>query len=129
MGENDNLRLPYIKVQFKGTLDSFHARAFKGAPRLIVRAKDMHYFAADGRALLDGSAGSGAPTRDTAAILSCTRSGSRRANSTTRRLSSSAIQRPLSSPPAAASWRLAQSMRPAETGGGKIRSQTFDDLG
>ncbi len=32
-------------------------RAFKGAPRLIVRAKDMHYFAADGRALLDGSAG------------------------------------------------------------------------
>jgi len=32
-------------------------RAFKRAPRLISRAKDMHYFAPDGRAVLDGLAG------------------------------------------------------------------------
>jgi beta-alanine--pyruvate transaminase len=32
-------------------------RAFKRAPRLIARAKDMHYFALDGRAVLDGTAG------------------------------------------------------------------------
>jgi beta-alanine--pyruvate transaminase len=32
-------------------------RAFKRAPRLIARAKDMHYFTSDGRAVLDGTAG------------------------------------------------------------------------
>jgi beta-alanine--pyruvate transaminase len=32
-------------------------RAFKRAPRIVVRAKDMHYFTADGRAVLDGAAG------------------------------------------------------------------------
>jgi beta-alanine--pyruvate transaminase len=32
-------------------------RAFKKAPRLIVRAKDMHYYTDDGRAVLDGTAG------------------------------------------------------------------------
>jgi beta-alanine--pyruvate transaminase len=32
-------------------------RAFKRAPRLIARAKDMHYFTPEGRAVLDGSAG------------------------------------------------------------------------
>jgi beta-alanine--pyruvate transaminase len=32
-------------------------RAFKAAPRLIARAKDMHYYTLDGRALLDGTAG------------------------------------------------------------------------
>jgi len=32
-------------------------RAFKKAPRLVVRAKDMHYYTVDGRAVLDGSAG------------------------------------------------------------------------
>jgi beta-alanine--pyruvate transaminase len=32
-------------------------RAFKKNPRLIVGAKDMHYISADGRRLLDGSAG------------------------------------------------------------------------
>jgi beta-alanine--pyruvate transaminase len=32
-------------------------RAFKKAPRLIARAKDMHYYAADGRAVLDATAG------------------------------------------------------------------------
>jgi beta-alanine--pyruvate transaminase len=32
-------------------------RAFKAHPRLIVGAKDMHYMAADGRKLIDGSAG------------------------------------------------------------------------
>jgi len=32
-------------------------RAFKTRPRLVARAKDMHYFAADGRRLIDGAAG------------------------------------------------------------------------
>ena len=32
-------------------------RAFKRGPRLIARAKDMHYFTPDGRAVLDGLAG------------------------------------------------------------------------
>ena len=32
-------------------------RAFKKAPRMLGRAKDMHYFTPDGRKLLDGAAG------------------------------------------------------------------------
>src|ERR1700734_2557864 len=32
-------------------------RAFKKRPRLISRAKDMHYFTPEGRAILDGTAG------------------------------------------------------------------------
>src|SRR6266576_4062879 len=32
-------------------------RAFKKAPRLIVRAKGMHYYTVDGRAVIDGAAG------------------------------------------------------------------------
>ncbi len=32
-------------------------RAFKAAPRLIARAKDMHYYTPDSRAVLDGTAG------------------------------------------------------------------------
>ena len=32
-------------------------RAFKKAPRLITRAKDMYYYTADGRPVLDGAAG------------------------------------------------------------------------
>jgi beta-alanine--pyruvate transaminase len=32
-------------------------RAFKAAPRLIVRAKDMHYYTPEGRGVLDGTAG------------------------------------------------------------------------
>jgi beta-alanine--pyruvate transaminase len=32
-------------------------RAFKARPRLVARAKDMHYFTADGRKLIDGAAG------------------------------------------------------------------------
>jgi beta-alanine--pyruvate transaminase len=32
-------------------------RAFKKAPRLITRAKDMYYYATDGRAVLDATAG------------------------------------------------------------------------
>ena len=32
-------------------------RAFKKAPRLVARAKDMHYYTPEGRAVLDGSAG------------------------------------------------------------------------
>ncbi|MGH7644194.1 MAG: aminotransferase class III-fold pyridoxal phosphate-dependent enzyme, partial [Gemmatimonadales bacterium] len=32
-------------------------RAFKRAPRLVVAARDMHYTAADGRPILDGTAG------------------------------------------------------------------------
>jgi beta-alanine--pyruvate transaminase len=32
-------------------------RAFKANPRLLARAKDMHYYTTDGRAVLDGCAG------------------------------------------------------------------------
>ena len=32
-------------------------RAFKQRPRIVTRAKDMHYYTADGRAVLDGAAG------------------------------------------------------------------------
>ncbi|HEX2216700.1 MAG TPA: aspartate aminotransferase family protein [Xanthobacteraceae bacterium] len=32
-------------------------RAFKQRPRFVTRAKDMHYYTPDGRAVLDGSAG------------------------------------------------------------------------
>ena len=32
-------------------------RAFKARPRLVVRAKDMHYYKPDGHAVLDGVAG------------------------------------------------------------------------
>lgn len=32
-------------------------RAFKQAPRLLARAKDMHYYTPDGRRVLDGAAG------------------------------------------------------------------------
>src|SRR6476619_6940896 len=32
-------------------------RAFKRAPRMIARAKDMHYYTPEGRAVLDGTAG------------------------------------------------------------------------
>ncbi len=32
-------------------------RAFKARPRMITRAKDMHYYTPEGRAILDGSAG------------------------------------------------------------------------
>ncbi len=32
-------------------------RAFKRAPRLVIAARDMHYTAADGRPILDGTAG------------------------------------------------------------------------
>ena len=32
-------------------------RQFKKEPRLLVSAKDMHYTSADGRQILDGSAG------------------------------------------------------------------------
>ena len=32
-------------------------RAFKARPRLVARAKDMHYFTTDGRKLIDGAAG------------------------------------------------------------------------
>ncbi|MBN8937792.1 MAG: aminotransferase class III-fold pyridoxal phosphate-dependent enzyme, partial [Rhizobiales bacterium] len=32
-------------------------RAFKARPRLIARAKDMHYYTADGRQVLDAAAG------------------------------------------------------------------------
>jgi len=49
-------------IQVPNDLESFWLpftpnRAFKRAPRLIARAKDMHYFTPEGRAVLDGTAG------------------------------------------------------------------------
>ncbi|MCA8885347.1 MAG: aminotransferase class III-fold pyridoxal phosphate-dependent enzyme, partial [Hyphomonadaceae bacterium] len=44
------------------SLDSFWMpftpnKAFKADPRMVVRAEGMHYYAPDGRAILDGTAG------------------------------------------------------------------------
>src|SRR6202049_1431761 len=51
-----------VAVRQTNDLDAFWMpftpnRAFKKAPRLIARAKGMHYYTADGRAVLDGTAG------------------------------------------------------------------------
>ncbi len=55
MTSNSNLATP-------NDLDAYFmpytsSRAFKARPKLIVGAKDMHYIAADGRRILDGTAG------------------------------------------------------------------------
>src|SRR6202163_2291048 len=49
-------------VDIPNDLDAFWLpftpnRAFKRAPRFFARAKDMHYFTPEGRAVLDGTAG------------------------------------------------------------------------
>jgi beta-alanine--pyruvate transaminase len=49
-------------AQLPNDLDSYWLpftpnRAFKRAPRLFARAKDMHYYTPEGRAVLDGTAG------------------------------------------------------------------------
>src|SRR5271156_538874 len=51
-----------VRARQTNDLDAFWLpftpnRAFKRAPRLIVRAKGMHYFTPDGRAVVDGLAG------------------------------------------------------------------------
>ncbi len=54
--------MPTAAAQIPNDLESFWMpftpnRAFKRAPRLFARAKDMHYFTPEGRAVLDGTAG------------------------------------------------------------------------
>ena len=54
--------MPPATAQIPNDLESFWLpftanRAFKRAPRLLARAKDMHYFTPEGRAVLDGTAG------------------------------------------------------------------------
>ncbi len=54
--------MPPATAPIPNDLDSFWIpvtpnRAFKREPRLIARAKDMHYYTPEGRAVLDGSAG------------------------------------------------------------------------
>ena len=49
-------------IQVPNDLDAYWMpftanRRFKSAPRLLVKAKGMHYFMADGREILDGTAG------------------------------------------------------------------------
>ena len=51
-----------IDIDAPNDLDAFWLpytanRAFKRNPRMIVRAKDMYYYAPDGRAVMDGTAG------------------------------------------------------------------------
>ena len=51
-----------IKASIPNDLEAFWVpftpnRAFKAAPRLLARSKDMHYESVDGRRLLDGTAG------------------------------------------------------------------------
>jgi beta-alanine--pyruvate transaminase len=55
-------RPPVARATVPNDLESFWLpftpnRAFKHAPRLIARAKDMHYVTPEGRAVLDGTAG------------------------------------------------------------------------
>ena len=82
-------------------------RAFKARPRLIARAKDMHYYTPEGRPILDGAAG-----------LWCTNAGHNRdpivqaiqaqaASSISRRPSSSAIRAPSSWRAGSRRWRRA----------------------
>jgi beta-alanine--pyruvate transaminase len=52
------MRAPAIPNDLEAYWLPFTAnRAFKASPRLIARAKDMHYYTPDGRAVLDGTAG------------------------------------------------------------------------
>ena len=71
-------------------------RAFKKRPRMIARAKDMHYYDMTGR-----------PTPATAAGPSSKPSRSRPPSLTLRRPSSSATPRCLNSPPGLPPWRRA----------------------
>ena len=49
---------PFIPTSLDEQWMPFTAnRAFKQSPRLLVSAKDMHYVSADGRSVLDGTAG------------------------------------------------------------------------
>jgi beta-alanine--pyruvate transaminase len=62
MPNSSSLHNAASSVDLPNDLDSFWMpftpnRAFKRAPRLFARAKDMHYFTPEGRAVLDGSAG------------------------------------------------------------------------
>jgi len=74
-------------------------RAFKARPRLIARAKDMHYYTPDGRAVLDGTAGlwctNAGHNRDpiVAAIRAQAAAGASSATSTTAPSSSSSASR------------------------------------
>src|SRR5262249_3865007 len=54
--------MPSIAATVPNDLESYWLpftpnRAFKASPRLIARAKDMHYYTPDGRAVLDATAG------------------------------------------------------------------------
>src|ERR671910_1746982 len=61
MSRAQNLRLvdtPWTPNDLEAWWLPFTAnRAFKQRPRMVTRAKDMHYYTADGRAVLDGAAG------------------------------------------------------------------------
>src|SRR5690349_1377490 len=59
MAQNQNLA---TKAAIPNDLEPFWMpftanRSFKKRPRLIARAKDMHYFTPDGRKIIDASAG------------------------------------------------------------------------
>src|SRR6201981_3615766 len=62
MPESDMAQTRLAAVTAPNDLESYWLpfppnRTFKRSPRLIVRAKDMHYYSADNRALIDGTAG------------------------------------------------------------------------
>ncbi len=57
-----NIQHPRAPVATPNDLDAYWMpftanRAFKRSPRMVVGAKDMHYFASDGRSILDGASG------------------------------------------------------------------------
>src|ERR1700746_962901 len=62
MPESDMAQTRLAAVTAPNDLESYWLpftpnRSFKRSPRLIVRPKDMHYYSADNRALIDGTAG------------------------------------------------------------------------
>ena len=73
-------------------------RAFKAAPRIIARAKGMHYYTAEGRAILDGTAGLWCVNAGHVASRSLLRSSTRPPSSTTRPRSGSRHPTPSRSP-------------------------------
>ena len=74
-------------------------RAFKKAPRLISRSKDMHYYTPEGREILDATAALMVlQRRPQPPSRSSRRFSARRPNSISRRLSSSPIPRCSRSP-------------------------------
>ena len=88
-------------------------RSFKKRPRLIARAKDMHYYDMAGRPVLDATAGLWCSNAGHCRHRSSRRSRSRQPSSISLRPSNSVTRRCSSLPRAFAIWRPAISTMPS----------------